>query len=142
MSAVPRILVTGGAGFIGAHVCEALVRAGFHPVIYDSLVNARATVLDRLGQLVGGRPDFIHADIRDGHRLDAAFGATRFQAVIHLAGLKAVGESVSQPLDYYDANVNGTLTLLEAMRRADVRTLVFSSSATVYGDTVLISTRN
>lgn len=95
---VPRILVTGGARFIGAHVCETLARAGFCPVIYDSLINSSEAVLHRLGQLVGKQLDFIHADIRDADRLAAAFRDTLFHAVVHLAGLKAVGDSVAQPL--------------------------------------------
>ncbi|MGI6245938.1 MAG: UDP-glucose 4-epimerase GalE [Pseudochelatococcus sp.] len=134
MSDASNILVTGGAGFIGAHTCEALVRAGFRPVIYDNLSNSNAAVLDRLERLTGSRPAFIHADIRDAHQLERVFTDTSFDAVIHLAGLKAVGESVEQPLHYYDVNVTGTLTLLAAMRQGNVRTLVFSSSATVYGD--------
>lgn len=134
MSITPNILVTGGAGFIGAHTCEALVRAGFRPIIYDNLSNSKAAVLDRLERLGGVRPIFIHADVRDAQQLRSAFAETPVTAVIHLAGLKAVGESVEKPLLYYDVNVGGTLNLLEAMRGSGVRSLVFSSSATVYGD--------
>lgn len=141
MSDASNILVTGGAGFIGAHTCEALVRAGFRPVIYDNLSNSNVAVLDRLERLTGSRPAFIHADIRDAHQLERVFTDTVFDAVIHLAGLKAVGESVEQPLHYYDVNVAGTLTLLATMRNAKLRTLVFSSSATVYGDPTTVPIR-
>ncbi|MFC0218929.1 UDP-glucose 4-epimerase GalE [Pseudochelatococcus lubricantis] len=136
-----NILVTGGAGFIGAHICEALVRAGLRPVIYDNLTNSSSAVIERLERLAGLRPLFIHADIRDARQLDTAFAHNTFAAVIHLAALKAVGDSVAQPLQYYDVNVAGTLALLAAMRRANVRTLVFSSSATVYGEAATVPIR-
>jgi len=130
-----NILVTGGAGYIGSITCVQLIAAGFRPVILDSLVNAKAAVLDRIEQVSGQRPVFIEADVRDRARLVQALREHAIDAVIHFAGLKAVGESVAQPLRYYDNNVQGSLVLIEAMREVGVKTLVFSSSATVYGET-------
>lgn len=141
MASMANILVTGGAGFIGAHICEALVRANFRPVIYDNLTNSSHAVIERLERLTGVRPIFIHADLRDERQLIAAFAQMTFAAVIHLAALKAVGVSMAQPLQYYNVNVAGTLALLAAMRHANVRTLVFSSSATVYGDASTVPIR-
>jgi UDP-glucose 4-epimerase len=129
-----NILVTGGAGYIGSITCVQLIAAGFTPVIVDNLANAKAAVLDRIESVAGVRPAFVHGDVRDRALLDRVLRESSIAAVIHFAGLKAVGESVAQPLAYYDNNVHGTLVLLEAMRDAGVRTLVFSSSATVYGD--------
>lgn len=129
-----KILLTGGAGFIGSHTFIALLEAGYLPVIFDNLCNSNAKVFERLQKITGTAPQFIHGDIRDGAALDATFAAHKITAVIHFAGLKAVGESVQKPLEYYDNNVRGTLELLAAMRRAQVKALVFSSSATVYGD--------
>ena len=128
------ILITGGTGFIGSHACVALAQAGHQLVILDNLCNSRADVIDRLATLCGKRPLFIQGDIRDSAILDSLFAAHPINAVMHFAGLKAVGESAEKPLDYYDNNVTGTLQLLAAMGRAAVKTLVFSSSATVYGD--------
>ncbi len=128
------ILVTGGAGYIGSHTCVELLAAGFTPVIVDNLVNSKREAVARIARIAGREPVFVEADVRDGAALDRAFAAHRIEAVIHFAGLKAVGESVAEPLRYYDNNVHGTLVLVEAMRRAGVRRLVFSSSATVYGD--------
>ncbi len=128
------ILITGGTGFIGSHACVALVQSGYQVVIIDNLCNSRADVIDRLATLCGKRPVFIQGDIRDSAALDSLFSAHRVNAVMHFAGLKAVGESAEKPLDYYDNNVTGTSQLLAAMVRAAVKTLVFSSSATVYGD--------
>ena len=128
------ILITGGAGFIGSHACVALAQSGHQLVILDNLCNSRADVIDRLANLCGKRPAFIQGDIRDAVILDSIFAAHPISAVMHFAGLKAVGESVEKPFDYYDNNVIGTLQLLAAMSRATVKTLVFSSSATVYGD--------
>ncbi len=135
------ILVTGGTGFIGAHTCVALAQAGHELLIVDNLSNSRADVLDRLTQLCGERPRFIAGDVRDAALLDQLFNAHPIRSVIHFAGLKAVGESVEEPLRYYDNNVNGTLQLLAAMGRAKVKTLVFSSSATVYGDPATVPIR-
>ena len=128
-----NILVTGGAGYIGSHTCVELMAAGFAPVIVDNLVNSKREAIARIARIAGREPVFIEADVRDAEALDRVFAAHRIDAVIHFAGLKAVGESVEQPLAYYDNNVNGTLVLVAAMRRANVRRLVFSSSATVYG---------
>ncbi len=128
-----RILITGGAGYIGSHTCVELIAAGFTPVIFDNLVNSKREAVARIARIAGREPVFIEADVRDAETLDRVFAAQRIDAVIHFAGLKAVGESVAQPLAYYDNNVNGTLVLVDAMRRANVKRLVFSSSATVYG---------
>ncbi|MES2830447.1 MAG: UDP-glucose 4-epimerase GalE [Pseudomonadota bacterium] len=129
-----KILLTGGAGFIGSHTFIALLEAGYVPIIFDNLCNSNSKVFERLQRITSVAPIFIHGDIRDGAALDKAFTAHEIGAVLHFAGLKAVGESVEKPLEYYDNNVRGTLELLAAMRRANVYTLVFSSSATVYGD--------
>jgi UDP-glucose 4-epimerase len=128
------ILVTGGAGYIGSHTCVELLDAGFDVVIVDNFYNSKAAVLARITRITGKTPLLVQADIRDGAALDAIFATHAIDAVIHFAGLKAVGESVAKPLLYYDNNVAGTLTLLAAMQRAGCRQLVFSSSATVYGD--------
>ncbi len=127
------ILVTGGAGYIGSHTCVELIAAGHVPVVVDNLVNSRREALVRVGRIAGREPVFVEADVRDAAALDRVFAAHRIDAAVHFAGLKAVGESVAKPLLYYDNNVNGTLVLVEAMRRAGVRRMVFSSSATVYG---------
>lgn len=134
MSLKNAILVTGGAGFIGSHTCAALLDAGHDVIILDNLCNSDASVLARIGRICGRDPVFIEGDIRDTSLLDSLFAAHDIDAVMHFAGLKAVGESVQKPLDYYQNNVGGSLALLAAMRNAGVRTLVFSSSATVYGD--------
>ncbi len=129
-----QILITGGAGYIGSHTATALMEAGHHVVIVDNLSNASARVLERLHRLCGDAFEFVQADVRDGAALDRVFAQHSVASVIHFAGLKAVGESVAQPLRYFDNNVAGTLSLLQAMERAGVRRLVFSSSATVYGE--------
>lgn len=128
------ILVTGGLGYIGSHTCLALAEAGYAPVIVDNLSNAKLAVRERLRELSGSEMPFHHADIRDRDALRKLFSSTRFSAVVHFAGLKAVGESVEKPLLYWDNNVGGTAALLQAMRDHDVRHIVFSSSATVYGE--------
>ena len=135
------ILVTGGTGFIGSHTCVALAQAGHDFLILDNLSNSRADVLDRLAPLCGRRPAFVHGDVRDAVLLERVFAEHSISAVIHFAALKAVGESVAMPLAYYDNNVGGTLKLLDAMRHAGVRTMVFSSSATVYGDPATVPIR-
>ncbi|HKX95342.1 MAG TPA: UDP-glucose 4-epimerase GalE [Methylibium sp.] len=135
------ILVTGGTGFIGSHTCVALAQAGHDFLILDNLSNSRADVLDRLAPLCGRRPAFVHGDVRDAALLERVFAEHQISAVIHFAALKAVGESVAMPLAYYDNNVGGTLKLLDAMRHAGVRTMVFSSSATVYGDPASVPIR-
>jgi UDP-glucose 4-epimerase len=136
-----KILVTGGLGYIGSHTCVELVAAGHEPVALDNLSNAHLSVLDRVEQITGRPLPFIQADIRDRAALDAAFKAHAFDAVIHFAGLKAVGESVAQPLRYYDNNVSGSVALFETMQQHGVKTLVFSSSATVYGDPAAVPIR-
>ncbi len=135
------ILVTGGTGYIGSHTCVALIKAGYKPLVYDNLCNSSAESLARVERITGVRPDFIKADIRDASALDSAFNAHDVQAVIHFAGLKAVGESVDKPLSYYDNNVGGTVALLQAMQRTELRTIIFSSSATVYGDPASVPIR-
>jgi UDP-glucose 4-epimerase len=129
-----RILVTGGAGYIGSHTVLALLEAGHEVLIVDNLSNSSAKVLPRLEQLSGQVIPFVQADVRDSAALDRIFAEHHIDGVIHFAGLKAVGESVAQPLRYFDNNVGSTLALLHAMDRANVRRIVFSSSATVYGD--------
>ncbi|RFC33523.1 MAG: UDP-galactose 4-epimerase [Candidatus Nitrotoga sp. MKT] len=128
------ILVTGGTGYIGSHTVVELMLAGFEILIVDNFCNSKTTVLDRIERIVGHRPGFVEADIRDRQAMQGLFARHHFDAVIHFAGLKAVGESVAQPLRYYDNNVYGSLVLFEMMAEAQVKTLVFSSSATVYGD--------
>lgn len=128
------ILVTGGTGYVGSHTVVELLAAGKDVLILDNYANSSPKVLERIAKISGRAPAFREGDIRDADGLRALFAAHRIEAVIHFAGLKAVGESVEQPLTYYDNNVNGTLCLLQAMRQAGVRRLVFSSSATVYGD--------
>ena len=128
------VVVTGGAGYIGSHACVALIEAGNRVVILDNLCNSNVEVVQRLQRITGQAPVFVQGDIRDPACLDETFANNAISAVMHFAGLKAVGESVAKPLDYYDNNVVGTLKLLAAMERAGVDQLVFSSSATVYGD--------
>lgn len=128
------VLITGGMGYIGSHTCVQMIAAGMTPIMVDNLCNAKAEVLNRIEALTGVRPVFYQGDIRDEAFLDSVFAKHDVQAVIHFAGLKAVGESVSKPIEYYDNNVNGTLVLVRSMRKAGVKSLVFSSSATVYGD--------
>ena len=128
------ILVTGGAGYIGSHTVVELLNAGHQVIIVDNLCNSSIAVLERIHKLAKPNFRFVQADVRDGAALDRLFAEQPIDGVIHFAGLKAVGESVSQPLRYFDNNVGSTLALLQAMDRADVRRIVFSSSATVYGD--------
>ncbi|MCY9805154.1 UDP-glucose 4-epimerase GalE [Vibrio scophthalmi] len=129
-----NVLVTGGAGYIGSHTCIQLIEAGFAPVIVDNLYNSKQSVLKRIKKVSGVEPKFVKADIRDKQSLVQVMLDNNIEAVIHFAGLKAVGESVEKPLEYYDNNVNGSLVLVDAMRDAHVTRLIFSSSATVYGD--------
>ncbi len=129
-----NILVTGGAGYIGSHTVVELLNAGHQVFIVDNLCNSSIAVLDRIEKLANPNFRFVQADVRDGAALDQLFNEQPIDGVIHFAGLKAVGESVSQPVRYFDNNVGSTLTLLQAMDRAGVRRIVFSSSATVYGD--------
>jgi UDP-glucose 4-epimerase len=129
------VLVTGGAGFIGSHACIELAQAGYELTVVDNLCNSRRSVIDRAGRIVGRPVSFLEGDIRDRDFLARVFATRRFAAVVHFAGLKAVGESVSKPQLYYENNVGGTLALLGAMRESGVRKIVFSSSATVYAPT-------
>ncbi|MBE0008913.1 MULTISPECIES: UDP-glucose 4-epimerase GalE [unclassified Arthrobacter] len=128
-----KILVTGGSGYIGSHTTLALLEAGHEVVVVDNLMNSSETALDRVKELSGKNLTFHRVDLLDEAALTAVFDAEAIDAVIHFAGLKAVGESVAQPLHYYHNNVGGTLNLLRVMETRQVRTLVFSSSATVYG---------
>lgn len=128
------ILVTGGAGYIGSHTCVELLNAGIGVTVFDNFCNSDPEALSRIERITGRKPGLVRGDIRDRAALAAALRSSRATAVIHFAGRKAVGESVEQPLAYYDNNVVGTLRLLEAMGECGVKTLVFSSSATVYGD--------
>ncbi|MBE0405679.1 UDP-glucose 4-epimerase GalE [Psychrobacter sp. AOP22-C1-22] len=129
-----KILVTGGAGYIGSHTCIALHQAGYEIVVYDNLSNSSREAVNRVASLIGQPIDFVEGDIRDTDLLRQVFSDNQFFGVIHFAGLKAVGESVAKPLMYYNNNVSGTISLLEVMAEYDVKNLVFSSSATVYGD--------
>jgi UDP-glucose 4-epimerase len=133
--------VTGGAGYIGSHTCVELLAAGHTVVVIDNLCNSKEAALERVQEIAGRPLAFVKADLRDGAALDTVFREYSFDAVIHFAGLKAVGESTEIPLDYYDNNVGGTLTLCRAMGNAGVRALVFSSSATVYGDPASVPIR-
>jgi len=128
------ILVTGGAGYIGSHTCVELLNAGHQVTVYDNFCNSHPESLARVERITGKKLGLVRGDVRDRAALVAALRESGADAVIHFAGLKAVGESVAEPLSYYDNNVTGTLRLLEAMEECAVKTLVFSSSATVYGD--------
>ena len=129
-----KFLVTGGAGFIGSHTCVELLSSGYEVVIVDNLLNSKASVVDRVATITGKRPTLVQADVRDVAALRGVFSGHKIDAVIHFAGLKAVGESVQQPLQYYDNNIGSTLALCQVMAEFGVFQLVFSSSATVYGD--------
>ena len=133
-----KVLVTGGMGYIGSHTCIQMIEAGIEPIILDNLGNSKVAVLDRIEALTQVRPVFYQGDIRDEAFLDSIFAEHSISAVIHFAGLKAVGESVAKPLEYYDNNVNGSLVLARSMRKANVKSIVFSSSATVYGDPAIV----
>ena len=135
------ILVTGGAGYIGTHACIALIEAGYQVVVLDNLCNASAEAISRVGEITGITLPLVKGDVRDAQCLDALFSDHDIEAVMHFAGLKAVGESVEKPLEYYDNNVNGTLVLLAAMERAGIDKFIFSSSATVYGDPASVPIR-
>lgn len=128
------ILVTGGTGYIGSHACVELINAGHDVLVLDNFSNSQAHVIDRIKQITGTAPTLVEGDVRDEALLRSLFTKHKFSAVMHFAGLKAVGESVAQPLRYYDNNVAGSVTLLRVMQEFNVRSFVFSSSATVYGD--------
>lgn len=129
-----KILVTGGTGYIGSHTTVELIKAGHEVVILDNLFNSKITVLDKIEKIVGAKPEFHKVDLLNYEKTLEVLKSTKFDAVIHFAGLKAVGESVEKPLMYYENNIQGTVNLLKAMRETGVKKLVFSSSATVYGD--------
>jgi UDP-glucose 4-epimerase len=129
-----NVLLTGGMGYIGSHTAIVLLQLGHQVVLYDNLSNSSDTVLKKVKHITGQRIPFVKGDVRDTELLKATLAAHPIDAVIHFAGLKAVGESVEKPVDYYANNVQGTISLLQAMQSAQVKTLVFSSSATVYGE--------
>ncbi|MBR6531150.1 MAG: UDP-glucose 4-epimerase GalE [Clostridia bacterium] len=129
-----KILVTGGAGYIGSHTCVEMLDAGHEIVIADNFYNSCPEALNRIKELTGKDFRFYECDIRDREGLDRIFAENKIDAVIHFAGLKAVGESCAKPLEYYENNIGGTITLCEAMRDAGCKKIVFSSSATVYGE--------
>ncbi|MDD3220004.1 MAG: UDP-glucose 4-epimerase GalE [Lachnospiraceae bacterium] len=128
------ILVTGGAGFIGSHTCVELINKGYEVIVLDNLYNSSEVALDRVEKITGTRPKFYKVDILDREGLNEVFDKEDIDSVIHFAGLKAVGESVQKPLEYYHNNITGTLILCDVMRNHGVKKIVFSSSATVYGD--------
>src|SRR5438067_989240 len=136
-----KILVTGGMGYIGSHTVVELIKAGHDVVVVDNLCNAQASVQQRIEKIAGKPIVFEQVDIRDRDGMEAVFGKHQIGAVIHFAGLKAVGESVAQPLRYYDNNVSGSVVLFETMAKFGVKTIVFSSSATVYGDPASVPIR-
>lgn len=136
-----RILVTGGAGYIGSHTCVELLEAGWQVTVVDNLANSKEEALRRITEITGREPAFRRVDLRDREGLEALFRDQAFDAVIHFAGLKAVGESTQIPLEYYENNVGGTLTLCKVMADAGVKNIVFSSSATVYGDPASVPIR-
>jgi len=129
-----RILVTGGTGYIGSHTVVELLNCGYDVTIFDNLSNSKELVVDRIEKIAGKRPDFIKGDIRDKNALLNVFKAQKIDCVINFAGLKAVGESIKMPLEYYDNNIYGAVNLLEAMKECGCFNFIFSSSATVYGD--------
>ena len=132
------ILVTGGAGFIGSHTCVELLNAGYEVVVVDNLYNSSKEALKRVEEITGKSVKFYEADIRDKEAMNAIFDKeTDVESVIHFAGLKAVGESVAKPIEYYDNNIAGTLVLCDVMRNHGVKNIIFSSSATIYGDPVI-----
>ena len=135
------ILITGGAGYIGSHACVEFLQAGYDIVVLDNLCNSSVESLSRVRDLTGQDFSFVRGDIRDRGLLDEVFRVHDIDAVIHFAGLKAVGESVEKPLLYYDNNIGGSVVLFEAMQAAGVKTVVFSSSATVYGDPASVPIR-
>ena len=128
-----KVLVTGGAGYIGSHTCLELLITGHDVVVIDNFSNSKPTVFDRIERICGRRPTFYRGDVCDSDQVVEMLSSHDIESVIHFAGLKAVGESVAQPLQYYTNNVTGSLALFSAMQKAGVRSLVFSSSATVYG---------
>ena len=136
-----KVLVTGGAGYVGSHACVELLTAGYEVVILDNLVNSSRSVAERIERIAGRRTEFIEGDVRDPDVLDRIFARRGICAVMHFAGLKAVGESAELPLAYYDNNVHGSVVLAQAMAGHGVQTLVFSSSAAVYGEPTAVPVR-
>lgn len=135
---IMKILVTGGAGYIGSHTCVELLEAGYDVVVVDNLYNSSEKSIERIKEITGKNLAFYNADILDYGALDKIFSDEKIDCVIHFAGLKAVGESVAKPLEYYQNNIAGTLVLCDVMRKHDVKNIIFSSSATVYGDPAFI----
>lgn len=135
------ILISGGTGYIGSHACVELINAGYEVVVLDNFSNSQAHIVDRIQQITGKAPELVEGDVRDEALLRDLFSKHPFKAVMHFAGLKAVGESVAQPLRYYDNNVAGSVTLLRVMQAYGVKQFVFSSSATVYGDPASVPIR-
>ena len=129
-----RVLVTGGTGYIGSHTIIELYKKGYEIDVLDNLFNSKITVLDKIEEIAGKRPNFYEIDLLDVDKMDKLFDDNKYNLVIHFAGLKAVGESVEKPLKYYENNVGGTINLLKCMQKHDVRKIIFSSSATVYGE--------
>lgn len=129
-----KVLLTGGTGYIGSHTAVELIELGYEVEIMDNLSNSKIAVLDKIKEITGIKPKFYEVDLLDKDSLDGMFREGGYDLVIHFAGLKAVGESVKQPLKYYENNVGGTINLLECMKKYDVNKIIFSSSATVYGD--------
>ena len=129
-----RVLLTGGAGYIGSHTAVELLESGYDVIVYDNLVNSSKIALDRVEEITGKSLTFYEADILDTDFLKEVLRKEKIDLVIHFAALKAVGESVKKPLEYYHNNLTGTLSLLEAMEEEGVKNIIFSSSATVYGD--------
>lgn len=127
-----RVLITGGAGFIGSHTCVELLERGFDVVVADNLANSHIEAIDRVARITGRQPVFHKVDVCDEAAMEKVFAESRIDCVIHFAGLKAVGESVSKPLEYYGNNLQSTMTLMRVIRKHDVKRIVFSSSATVY----------
>jgi UDP-glucose 4-epimerase len=136
-----QVLVTGGAGYIGSHTCVELLNKGFDVIVVDNLSNSKQEVLSRIRHITGKDLLFYQADLRDKEAITSLFDKHSIDSVIHFAGLKAVGESVEKPLEYYHNNVTGTLILCQVMREAEVKSIVFSSSATVYGDPATVPIR-
>lgn len=133
-----KILVTGGAGYIGSHTCVELLNEGFEVVVIDNFSNSKSSSLDAIKKITGKDFKFYEMDYRDKEKLDKVFSENNIEAVLNFAGYKAVGESVQKPLEYYDNNINGALALLEVMKKHNVKKFIFSSSATVYGDPEII----
>lgn len=134
METAKKILVTGGLGYIGSHTVINLIENGYEPIIVDNLCNSKIEALNRIEKIINVRPTFYQVDVRDEEKMDKIFAEHRFSAVIHFAGLKAVGESVEKPELYYNNNIGSTVTLLNVMKKYGVKNIVFSSSATVYGN--------